>query len=143
VGDLSAFLDTIAPEGRPARKALLEKDYHLHRMLAHIGDRPGLRDELLFKGGTCLLMAYLGYYRFSEDVDFTWRDQERWLGKTTRRTRNECSDLIGTMAIHIEEMAKDLGLRFVPDKSDNRYIIASSGGRMARFYLWFDSVVVG
>ena len=70
-------------------------------------------------------------------------DQERWQGKTPRRTRAECSKLIDDMATSVDDMAEDLGLRFVPDKSDRRYIEAGSGGRMVRFFLWFDSVAVG
>jgi predicted nucleotidyltransferase component of viral defense system len=31
--------------------------------------------NFLFKGGTCLMKNYLGYFRFSEDVDFAWKDQ--------------------------------------------------------------------
>lgn len=27
---------------------------------------------LAFKGGTCLVKVYFGYYRFSEDIDLTW-----------------------------------------------------------------------
>lgn len=139
MADLAAFVDTIAPEARATRRELMEKDYLLHLLLAEVGARPGLRDRLLLKGGTCLLKTYLGYYRFSEDADFTWRDQDRWTGRTPRAIRNECSELIGTLTEEIGEVADDLGLGFVADKADRRYVEASSGGRMVRFYLWFDS----
>ena len=50
---------------------LLEKDVWITYILQEIRS---LSDSkyLAFKGGTCLVKAYLGYYRFSEDIDLTW-----------------------------------------------------------------------
>ena len=50
---------------------LLEKDIWITYILQEIRS---LTDSkyLAFKGGTCLVKAYLGYYRFSEDIDLTW-----------------------------------------------------------------------
>jgi predicted nucleotidyltransferase component of viral defense system len=31
---------------------------------------------LVFKGGTCITRTLLGYYRFSEDLDFSWKSRE-------------------------------------------------------------------
>lgn len=50
---------------------LLEKDIWITYILREI---KSLDDSkyLAFKGGSCLVKAYLGYYRFSEDIDLTW-----------------------------------------------------------------------
>lgn len=50
---------------------LLEKDIWISYVLREMR---ALNDSkyLAFKGGTCLVKAYLGYYRFSEDIDLTW-----------------------------------------------------------------------
>jgi predicted nucleotidyltransferase component of viral defense system len=49
---------------------LLEKDYHLTRILHKIAGKN--MPNLVFKGGTCLNKCYLGFYRLSEDLDFVY-----------------------------------------------------------------------
>ena len=57
---------------------LLEKDYHLTRILQRISEKK-IKD-LVFKGGTCLNKCYLGFYRLSEDLDFVYNQDVK--GKT-------------------------------------------------------------
>ena len=47
---------------------LIEKDYFCTVLLAFLADRAS---ELVFKGGTCLAKIHAGFYRLSEDLDFT------------------------------------------------------------------------
>lgn len=54
---------------------VVEKDYVLGWMLAGISAHAALRDSWVFKGGTCLKKCYFETYRFSEDLDFTLREQ--------------------------------------------------------------------
>lgn len=65
----------IAEAARNAGKPqfVLEKDYAISYLLAVIAQVPLLRDDLVFKGGTCLRKAYFPGYRFSEDLDYTSR----------------------------------------------------------------------
>ena len=58
---------------------LLEKDYHLTKMLHRIGEKK-IKD-LVFKGGTCLNKCYLGFYRLSEDLDFVYNKDVKGLTK--------------------------------------------------------------
>lgn len=51
--------------------ALLEKDIRLHALLHHFMTESTIREQLAFKGGTCLIKCYLDYPRFSVDLDFT------------------------------------------------------------------------
>jgi predicted nucleotidyltransferase component of viral defense system len=53
---------------------VVEKDYVLGWLLAGINHHPALRENWVFKGGTCLKKCYFETYRFSEDLDFTLRD---------------------------------------------------------------------
>lgn len=48
---------------------LIEKDYFCTVMLAYLAEHGGGR--LVFKGGTCLAKVHGGFYRLSEDLDFT------------------------------------------------------------------------
>lgn len=53
---------------------VIEKDYVLGWLLAGIDQHALLREQWVFKGGTCLKKCYFETYRFSEDLDFTLRD---------------------------------------------------------------------
>jgi len=48
---------------------LIEKDYFCSVLLAYLSEHGGSR--LVFKGGTCLAKVHAGFYRLSEDLDFT------------------------------------------------------------------------
>lgn len=54
---------------------VVEKDYVLGWMLAGIYGHEELAENWVFKGGTCLQKCFFETYRFSEDLDFTLRDE--------------------------------------------------------------------
>jgi predicted nucleotidyltransferase component of viral defense system len=54
---------------------VIEKDYVLGWMLAGIYAHEDLAENWIFKGGTCLKKCFFETYRFSEDLDFTLRNQ--------------------------------------------------------------------
>ncbi|MDC0977718.1 nucleotidyl transferase AbiEii/AbiGii toxin family protein [bacterium] len=53
------------------REDVIEKDYVIGWLLWGIGSEPELKDNWIFKGGTCLKKCFIETYRFSEDLDFT------------------------------------------------------------------------
>jgi hypothetical protein len=69
--DLALFREatnfTAARTGFSAR--LIEKDYFCTVMLEYFSRTAG--GNLVFKGGTCLAKVHAGFYRLSEDLDFT------------------------------------------------------------------------
>jgi hypothetical protein len=54
---------------------VVEKDYVLGGILAGIDAHEELAESWAFKGGTYLNKCYFETYRFSEDLDFTLRDE--------------------------------------------------------------------
>lgn len=52
----------------------IEQDYVLSWILEGIALISELNQNLVFKGGTCLKKCYFGDYRFSEDLDFSAKD---------------------------------------------------------------------
>ena len=54
---------------------IIEKDYILSWVLAGIHHHEATKDSWIFKGGTCLKKCYFETYRFSEDLDFTYRGE--------------------------------------------------------------------
>ena len=136
---MKEFLD--APYGmkKVERRDLLEKDYHLHQILAELAQDPWVSERIVFKGGTCLIKAYLGYFRFSEDLDFTWSNQEEWEDKTPSAIRKACSKHITDFGEHLEEICGRLDLNFKSGKNDKTAIEIGGGGRMVRYYPSFTS----
>lgn len=53
----------------------IEKDYILGLVLSCLYRHPTLKNDWIFKGGTCLKKIYLKGYRFSEDLDFTLKKE--------------------------------------------------------------------
>src|SRR3990167_5853696 len=54
---------------------IVEKDYILSWVLAGIHNHTSTKNSWIFKGGTCLKKCYFETYRFSEDLDFTYRGE--------------------------------------------------------------------
>ncbi len=55
----------------------IEKDYILSWLLAGIYNRHALKNQWVFKGGTCIKKCFIETYRFSEDLDFTILDPKQ------------------------------------------------------------------
>jgi predicted nucleotidyltransferase component of viral defense system len=73
--DLSLLSNRLARKGgRRIPEAVLEKDYCLSWFLIGMSATP-LKDILAFKGGTAIKKCYIPDYRFSEDLDFTLREE--------------------------------------------------------------------
>ena len=81
------LIDEILTSTGITRRTLLEKDLLVHRILRRLSEDTRFSDSYLFKGGTCLIKCHLGYYRFSEDVDFTYRNQSEYEGLSMKETR--------------------------------------------------------
>lgn len=66
-------IDKIAIE-RGVRAKQIEKDYVISWILWGIAHNTFLNNNLVFKGGTCLKKMHFEEYRYSEDMDFTLRE---------------------------------------------------------------------
>ena len=72
--NLSLLSNRLAQKGgRRIPEAVLERDYCLSWFLAGLS-KTSLTDLLVFKGGTAIKKCYIPDYRFSEDLDFTLRE---------------------------------------------------------------------
>ncbi len=99
-------------------------------------------DNFLFKGGTCLIKSYLGYFRFSEDIDFTWRDQDTFNGMSQSRIRKYLSGEIDKTGKIFEDIGEDLGFEFTIVKSNDRYVELGGSNKTATFKLWYESEIL-
>ncbi len=91
--------------------SVVEKDYVLGWILAGIHAHPVLSESWVFKGGTCLKKCYFETYRFSEDLDFTLRDESQLEAEFLRSALTEVvtwvSDQSG-LAMPADQLAFDL-----------------------------------
>lgn len=61
----------IKAEEQNIPKSTIDKDWVLGHFIDAIFSIPECKENLIFKGGTCLRKCYFSNYRFSEDLDFT------------------------------------------------------------------------
>jgi len=91
--------------------SVVEKDYVLGWLLAGIHAHPELTDAWVFKGGTCLKKCYFETYRFSEDLDFTLRDESGLEDGFLRRVLGEVVEWVSDesgLTIPSEQLAFDI-----------------------------------
>jgi hypothetical protein len=133
--DLSEFIGFVSRKSGVNKPALIEQDILIHGLLRVLCKSPTFAGNYLFKGGSCLVKCYFGYYRFSVDLDFTWKDQARFKvgkGELQRRLKTE------TVAFGdaLQDAAGELGLEFRNDPADGRYVEFGGGKRMTTYKLW-------
>ncbi len=133
--DLSEFIGFVSRKSGVNKPALIEQDILIHELLRMLCKSPRFAGNYLFKGGSCLVKCYFGYYRFSVDLDFTWKDQARFKvgkGELQRRLRTETVAFGDTL----QDVAEELGLEFRNDPADRHYVEFGGGKRMTTYKLW-------
>lgn len=135
---LKEFLAFLKNKTALKSEELLEKDVYISALLNKIAN-----GEYAFKGGTCLSKVYLNYHRISEDLDFTFINQDVFKGKSTKRIKKICSEKITLFGGLLENIAKDYGFDFKLQKSNKRYVELGSNNKLATFRVWYRSAVTG
>jgi predicted nucleotidyltransferase component of viral defense system len=138
--DLSEFVAFICERSGVKKPSLVEKDVLIHRILREMNKAFG--DAYLFKGGSCLVKCYFGYYRFSVDLDFTWREQKVWRELGKKMLRRKLVAEAEKLASFLEDVAKRMELDFRAELKNTNYIEFGSGSRMATFKLWKGSELI-
>ncbi len=137
-----AFVDRISTTLNIRRRDMIEKDLLLHQILTDLSNDRFFAKNFLFKGGTCLIKHYLGYFRFSEDVDFTWKNQSKFKGKTGSNIRRDLSSIINKTGKIFEDIATKRGLDFKCVKSNRNYVELGGSNKICTFKIWYDSEVL-
>ncbi len=129
-----SFLTSIKNKTSITALELIEKDFYLNLLLSKLNLKC-----YLFKGGTCLAKVYLNYFRFSEDLDFTFADQNLLIGKSTSSIKKICKMKIDAFGKQIE----NLDLDFSFDKADKKYIEIGNNNKLVTFKVYYTSVLTG
>lgn len=94
----------IIAEEQKILKSTIDKDWVLGHFIDAIFSIPDCRNNLIFKGGTCLRKCYFENYRFSEDLDFTCTNPSFELNK---KILNQLIEIITDrteLRLHLEEL---------------------------------------
>lgn len=85
-------------------KSTIDKDWALGHFIDALFSIPECKENLIFKGGTCLRKCYFPNYRFSEDLDFTCTNPNFEL---TKKMLNQLVQIITErteIPLHIEKL---------------------------------------
>jgi predicted nucleotidyltransferase component of viral defense system len=93
----------------------------------------------VFKGGTCLTKCYFGYYRFSEDLDFSYIPQHEFYYLSQKKIRKVLSAKINYLVMLLKDISDELGFDFKIDKSDTRYVELGGSNKFVTLKLWYNS----
>jgi predicted nucleotidyltransferase component of viral defense system len=137
------FVNEVARTQNIKRADLIEKDLILHQVLFDLSKNNFFHDNFVFKGGTCLAKCYLDYFRFSEDIDFTWKNQGSFDGKSQKEVRRYLSAVIDTVGENFEEISKRRDLDFRCLKDNRNYVELTGGDKTCTFKIWHQSEVLG
>lgn len=136
------FVDRVSAIQGIRRKDMIEKDLRLHQVLSDLSKNKSFSSKFIFKGGTCLIKHYLDYFRFSEDIDFTWKDQSRFNGKSGKQISRDLSIIINETGKVFEEISVKRGLDFKCIKNNRDYIELGGSNRVCTFKLWYESTIL-
>lgn len=136
------FIDYIGDKLGIQRRDLIEKDILLQMILNELVKNKDFKDNFAFKGGTCLIKIYFGYFRFSEDLDFTYFNQKEFIGKSKNKLRSSMSEKTSQLGKLIEPIAKQFGLDFKLEKENRKYLEFGGSNAFVTFKLWYDSIVL-
>ena len=131
------LIELISSRTKVTQRSLIEKDLILHRLLVELSANKVFSKDYAFKGGTCLIKCYFPYYRFSEDLDFTYINQHNFEKKSENKKRKIMSELINEIMIIIKDTADTIGLDFKASKRDKDYVEFGGSNKQVTFKLWY------
>lgn len=131
------FVKKVADDIGIRETKFVEKDLYLQGLLLALAKSEYFSENFAFKGGTCLTKAYFGYYRFSEDLDFTWLDGKEFEDKTENQIRRMLSKEINKIMELLVAVAKELDLDFRAEKANTHYVQLGGSNRFTTFKFWY------
>ena len=135
------FIEYLAAKSGINNKSLIEKDYVLQSFLISLAKDKYFRTNFVFKGGTCLVKCYLGYFRFSEDLDFTYTNQDLFNGKSEKEIRRVLSLEINRLLGITSKISEEQGLDFIPEKDNAKYVELGGSNKFLTLKIWYASSI--
>ena len=136
------FIDELSNLLKIENRDLIEIDLLLNKIFLELSQNKFICDNFLFKGGTCLIKCYFGYYRFSEDIDLTWKNQDINKNKTGKQLSRDLSEIADKIGEIFEEICSKVNLEFKFDKNDTNFFEFGGSNKMLTLKLWFNSEIL-
>lgn len=137
------FINYLSNKTKISNTLLIEKDAILNQLLYELANDNYFKDNFVFKGGTCLIKCYLGYYRFSEDLDFSWISQSIFNGMSEKQIRKFLSKEINYSTKLLFNISQKHGFIFSATKQDKQFIEFGGSNKFVTFKLWYLSSILG
>ena len=137
------FIDQVSQDIKYAHKEIIEKDLYVHDLLPNLFFDQYFKENFLFKGGTCLVKCYLGYYRFSEDIDFTWRNQGIFSDLSVKQQKKKLDSIKDETLKLVYRICKNIGLDFDHNKRNKKYIEFSGNDMRMTLKVYYNSIILG
>lgn len=120
------FVAQIKEKHTKLNEPTIEKDFYLTLLINEISRKIGENKEsafskVVFKGGTLLTRAHLNYHRISEDLDFTYAENNKLKRLSSKQRRKLISKFTGQLVEEIYGITKKFNLDFSLNKSDKKY----------------------
>lgn len=135
------LIDYLAEKSEIKNKGLIEKDFIIQSLLASFSKNNYISKNFVFKGGTCLVKCYLGYFRFSEDLDFTFINQNSFKNKSEKEIRRLLSAEINELIGIIVDISNAHGLDFKAEKHNKKYVEFGGSNKFLTLKIWYMSSV--
>ena len=100
-------------------------------------DKADLGKDLIFKGGTLLSRNYLKYHRFSEDLDFVYKDSNSIRDLTRNARERKVKVFLDHFVPELKKVADSLKLDFSTDRSNKKYCRILSGRTVYTFKVYY------
>lgn len=123
----------------------IEKDFYLTLLINDISkkieeNKESSFSKLVFKGGTLLTRAHLNYHRISEDLDFTYLENNTLNKLSSKQRKGFISKFTEQLANEIYEMNNKFSLDFSPNKSDKKYCKVMDRKNVYLFKVYYNPV---
>lgn len=120
------FVAQIKEKYKEISEPAIEKDFYLTLLLNEISkniedNKKSILSKLVFKGGTLLTRVHLNYHRVSEDLDFTYIENEKLNKLSAKQRKKAISNITDKFVEEINKISKKFNLDFSTNKADKKY----------------------
>jgi len=123
---IKRFVAQIKEKHKKINEPTIEKDFYLTLILNEISkhineDSKSPFSKLVFKGGTLLTRTHLNYHRISEDLDFTYLENDKLNKLSSKQRKKIITIFTGELVEEISKVSNKFNLDFSTNKKDKKY----------------------
>ncbi|MEA3414309.1 MAG: nucleotidyl transferase AbiEii/AbiGii toxin family protein [Nanoarchaeota archaeon] len=142
---IKRFVAQIKEKHKKISEPTIEKDFYLTLLLNEISkdikeNTESLFSKLVFKGGTLLTRAHLNYHRISEDLDFTYLENQKLHKLSAKQRKKVISNITDKLVKEINKISKKFNLDFSINKADKKYCKVMDRKNVYMFKIYYKPV---